>query len=639
MRREKNLRFVRTAADFIPNLLRGSRRDQEFGSDDGAMVSEHLRCDFSGLDGSHVRAAENERGRNSRPARAFGSAAYFVAACGRQSPLDVRATGLDVLRRAVPQEMDLHRLFRKISRGMAQRIAGVTLAVLSLTAAAQAQPKINGCAVFPANNVWNAPIDQLPLDANSDQYVATIGATRPAHPDFGSGLYNGAPIGIPFITVPGTQPKVNVTFDYDSESDHGGYPVPPNAPVEGGPSSTGDRHVLVIDQDNCVLYELYSAYPQPDGSWHAGSGAIFDLKSNALRPAGWTSADAAGLPIFPGLVRYDEVAAGEILHAIRFTVPQTRNTYIWPGRHEASSLTGTNYPPMGQRFRLKASVDISGFPAPVQVILRALKKYGMLLADNGSSWYLSGAPDDRWNNDVLHTISQIQGSDFEAVDESSLMVQADSAQVRGTATPVVNSVKNAGSYQTGAIAPGEILSIFGSGFNANAKVSFDGTAAPILYAGASQINLVAPYEIAGKTSTNMTVNVDGVISAPEAFAVAAAAPGIFIVLNQDYSINSAANPAAQNSVLVLYATGEGQTTPPGVDGKTATDVLPRPVLPVSVVVGGKNAILQYAGAPPNFIAGAMQINAQLPPGAGAGTSVPLVLNIGSFRTTVNVAIR
>jgi uncharacterized protein (TIGR03437 family) len=522
---------------------------------------------------------------------------------------------------------------------MAQRIAGVTLAVLSLTAAAQAQPKINGCAVFPANNVWNAPIDQLPLDANSDQYVATIGATRPAHPDFGSGLYNGAPIGIPFITVPGTQPKVNVTFDYDSESDHGGYPVPPNAPVEGGPSSTGDRHVLVIDQDNCVLYELYSAYPQPDGSWHAGSGAIFDLKSNALRPAGWTSADAAGLPIFPGLVRYDEVAAGEILHAIRFTVPQTRNTYIWPGRHEASSLTGTNYPPMGQRFRLKASVDISGFPAPVQVILRALKKYGMLLADNGSSWYLSGAPDDRWNNDVLHTISQIQGSDFEAVDESSLMVQANSAQVRGTATPVVNSVKNAGSYQTGAIAPGEILSIFGSGFNANAKVSFDGTAAPILYAGASQINLVAPYEIAGKTSTNMTVNVDGVISAPEAFAVAAAAPGIFIVLNQDYSINSAANPAAQNSVLVLYATGEGQTTPPGVDGKTATDVLPRPVLPVSVVVGGKNAILQYAGAPPNFIAGAMQINAQLPPGAGAGTSVPLVLNIGSFRTTVNVAIR
>ena len=522
---------------------------------------------------------------------------------------------------------------------MAQRIAGITLAVLALTAAAQAQPKINTCAVFPSNNVWNAPVDQLPVDANSDQYVATIGAARPAHPDFGSGLYDGAPIGIPFITVPGTQAKVAVTFDYDSESDHGGYPVPPNVPIEGGPSSTGDRHVLVIDQDNCVLYELYSAYPQPDGSWHAGSGAIFDLKSNALRPAGWTSADAAGLPIFPGLVRYDEVAAGEILHAIRFTVPQTSNTYIWPGRHEASNLTGMNYPPMGQRFRLKASFNISSFPAPVQVILRALKKYGMILADNGSSWYLSGAPDDRWNNDVLHTISQIHGSDFEAVDESSLMVQADSAQVRGTAAPVVNRVENAGSYQTGAIAPGEILSIFGSGFNAGAKVSFDGTEAPILYAGAGQINLVAPYEIAGKTSTNMTVNVAGVNSAPEAFAVAAAAPGIFIVLNQDYSINSAANPAAQNSMLILYGTGEGQTNPPGVDGKTATDVLPRPVLPVSVVVGGKNAILHYAGAAPHFIAGAMQINAQLPPGVGAGTSVPLLLNVGGFRTTVNVAIR
>ena len=209
-------------------------------------------------------------------------------------------------------------------------------------------------------------------------------------------------------------------------------------------------------------------------------------------------------------MRYDEVAAGEILHAIRFTVPETRNTYIWPGRHEASDLSGMNYPPMGQRFRLKASFNISGFPAPVQVILRALKKYGMILADNGSSWYLSGAPDDRWDNDALHTLSQLHGSDFEAVDESSLMVQADSGQVSGgAAAPVVNSVQNAGSYRTGAIAPGEILSIFGAGFNENAKVSFDGTAAPILYAGAGQINLVAPYEIAGKTSTNMTVNVDG----------------------------------------------------------------------------------------------------------------------------------
>ncbi len=523
---------------------------------------------------------------------------------------------------------------------MSHWIAGVTLTVLVLTAPVQAQPKIDACAVFPANNVWNAPVDQLPVDANSAQYVATIGASKPAHPDFGSGLYDGGPIGIPFITVPGSQPKVNVTFDYDAESDHGGYPVPPNAPIEGGSESTGDRHVLVIDQDKCILYELYDAHPKTDGSWHAGSGAIFDLKSNALRPAGWTSADAAGLPIFPGLMRYDEVAAGEIQHAIRFTVPETRNTYIWPGRHEASDLTGMNYPPMGQRFRLKASFDVSGFPAPVQVILRALKKYGMILADNGSSWYLSGAPDDRWDNDALHTLSQLQGSDFEAVDESSLMVQADSGQVRGgAAVPTVKSVENAGSYQTGAISPGEILSILGSGFNANAKVSFDGAAAPILYAGTGQINLVAPYEIAGKTSTNMTVSVDGVTSSSQALAVAAAAPGIFVVLNQDYSINAASNPAAQNSVLILYATGEGQTNPPGVDGKVATGVMPKPVLPVSVVVGGKNAIMQYAGAAPHFIAGALQINAQLPPGVASGAAVPLVLNIGTFSTTVNVAIR
>src|SRR5579864_6821972 len=524
--------------------------------------------------------------------------------------------------------------------GMGVRASGVMFAALVTAIAAKGQPQVASCEVFPSSNIWNTPVDKLPVDPNSSQYVATIGANAPAHPDFGSGLYAGGPIGIPFMTVRGTQPKVNVTFQYGDESDPGPYPIPPNVPIEGGAQSNGDRHVLVVDQDNCLLYEMWSSYPQPDGSWQAGSGAIFHLKSNALRPAGWTSSDAAGLPIFPGLVRYDEVAAGEILHAIRFTVPQTRNTYIWPGRHEASSLTGMNYPPMGQRFRLKASFDISGFPAPVQVILRALKKYGMLLADNGSSWYLSGAPDDRWNNDVLHTISQIQGSDFEAVDESSLMLQADSAQVRGgAAAPVVNSVENAGSYLAGAIAPGEILSIFGSGFNANAEVSFDGIAAPIVYAGASQINLVAPYEIAGKTSTNMTVNVDGVASAPEAFAVGAAAPGIFIVLNQDYSMNSAANPAAQNSMLILYATGEGQTNPPGVDGKTATDVLPKPVLPVSVVVGGKNAILQYAGAAPNFIAGAMQIKAQLPPGLAAGTSVPLVLSVGGFRTTVNVAIR
>lgn len=519
------------------------------------------------------------------------------------------------------------------------RWAVLVASALALAGAAWAQPRIGNCPVFPSNNVWNTPVDKLPVDANSAQYVATIGANATAHPDFGSGLWDGGPIGIPFVTVPGSQPQVKLTFDYDSESDHAGYPVPPGAPIEGGSSSTGDRHVLVIDRDTCVLYELYAAYPQPDGTWHAGSGAIFDLKSNALRPASWTSADAAGLPIFPGLVRYDEVAAGEIAHAIRFTAPQTRNTYIWPARHQASSRSGSNYPPMGQRFRLKPSLVVSPYPAPVQVILRALQKYGMILADNGSSWYLSGAPDERWDNDVLHTLSQLHGSDFEAVDESSLIVQPDSAQARGAAPPAVNAVVNAGSSQPGAISPGEILSIYGSGFDPSARVSFDGIAAPILYAGANQINLVAPYGLDGKSSTAVTVNIGGNITSAQSLAVAAAAPGIFVVVNQDLSINSAAQPASPNSVLVLWATGEGQTIPAGVDGKIATDVFPKPVLPVSITIGGKTGAIQYAGAAPYFIAGAMQVNVLLPPDTPPGSSMPLVLNVGAFSTTVPVAIR
>jgi chitodextrinase len=301
------------------------------------------------------------------------------------------------------------------------------------SALAQTGPSLEGCPVFPSDNVWNTPVDNLPIEPRSSAYVSAIGADKGVHPDFGSGLWEGAPIGIPYNVVPGTQPKVNITFDYADESDPGPYPIPPNPDIEGGDNSSGDRHVLVLDNDHCILYETWSTYPGQNGSWVAGSGAVFELRSNALRPDGWTSADAAGLPILPGLVRYDEVADGEILHAIRFTAPNTRRTYVWPARHYASSLTDLKYPPMGQRFRLKADFDVSGFSPEVQVILRALKKYGMILVDNGSAWFISGAPDPRWDNDhMVSELKEVKGSDFEAVDVSYLMIDPDSGQARQT---------------------------------------------------------------------------------------------------------------------------------------------------------------------------------------------------------------
>jgi hypothetical protein len=293
-----------------------------------------------------------------------------------------------------------------------------------------APPTLAGCSVFPADNIWNARVDRLPVDAHSAEYIATIGDTIGVHPDFGSGTWDGGPIGIPYVVVPGSQPLVSVSFGYADESDPGPYPIPPDAPIEGGPASAGDRHVLIVDRDRCRLYELFDAHLQADGSWRGGSGAVFDLRSNALRPATWTSADAAGLPILPGLVRYDEVATGAVRHAIRFTGSRTRKAFVWPARHYASSSIDPARPPMGQRFRLKSSFDVSPFPPRLQVILNALKLYGLILADNGSDWFISGAPDERWDNDELHLLNQVHGSDFEAVDVSSLIVDPDSGQVR-----------------------------------------------------------------------------------------------------------------------------------------------------------------------------------------------------------------
>jgi hypothetical protein len=267
--------------------------------------------------------------------------------------------------------------------------------------------------VFPADNAWNRDISNDPVDPGSAAMVASCGATAALHPDFGT-VYDGAPNGIPYIVVHSGQPTVPVSFDYADESDPGPYPVPLDAPIEGGSSSTGDRHVIVVDADAWKLYELYDAHPG-SSSWTAGSGAVFDLNSDSLRPAGWTSADAAGLPIFPGLVRYDEVAAGVIAHALRMTCPRTRKGYVSPARHQAGSSTDPTLPPMGARFRLKASVDISGFSPQIQVILTAMKKYGLFLADNGSAFYVSGAPDSRWSDNDLHNLSTLHGSDFEVV--------------------------------------------------------------------------------------------------------------------------------------------------------------------------------------------------------------------------------
>ena len=282
---------------------------------------------------------------------------------------------------------------------------------------------LRGKRLFPADNPWNEDISAMPVDPNSGNLITGIGLNTGLHPDFGT-VWAGAPNGIPYVVVSGSQTKVPINFTaYGNESDPGPYPVPPGAPIEGGMNGTGDRHVIVIDRDNWKLYELFSAYPVNGGaSWNAASGAVFDLNSNAVRPAGWTSADAAGLPVFPGLVRYDEVfEQGEIKHALRFTAQSTRRAYVYPARHFASSNTNPNLPPMGMRVRLKAAFDTSRFSPAMQVILRALKKYGMILADNGSNWYISGAPDARWNDDELSTLKAVKGSDFEVVQMGTII--------------------------------------------------------------------------------------------------------------------------------------------------------------------------------------------------------------------------
>jgi len=302
------------------------------------------------------------------------------------------------------------------------RLAGVALLALLMSAGAGgAVPTVGGCPVFPASSAWNQRVDRLPVSKDSDTLVRAIGLDSPVHADFGSGLYDGSRIGIPYVVVSGSRtPKSRPSFDYADESDRGPYPIPAGVPIEGAPHpDDGDRHALIVDRDTCTLYELYALH-RSGSRWAAGSGAIWSLRSNRLRPAGWTSADAAGLPILPGLARYDEASAGSIDHALRFTAPRTRRAYIYPARHYASDSSDPTLPPMGLRVRLKASFDTRGFPPQARVVLEALKRYGMILADNGSPWYISGAPDPRWSNDDLHSLGRLTGADFEVVDTSRL---------------------------------------------------------------------------------------------------------------------------------------------------------------------------------------------------------------------------
>jgi hypothetical protein len=295
--------------------------------------------------------------------------------------------------------------------------AAVVAAVVGGTAMAPARPVpgASRCPVFPRDNAFNQRVDRLPAAAGSAATVAAIGAGEPMHADFGSGTYEGHAIGIPYDVVGRGTPRSRVTFDYAGESDRVGYPIPPGVHIEGG----GDRHAILVDRDACHLYELY-ALERRAGRWHAGSGASWSLRSNRVRPAGWTSADAAGLPILPGLARYDEVRRGRIDHALRFTVRRTRRGYVYPARHFASSLTDRALPRMGERLRLKASVDISGLPRQARVVAQALKTYGMVVADNGSDWFVSGAPSSGWDNDQLASLRRLTGADFEVVDTSSL---------------------------------------------------------------------------------------------------------------------------------------------------------------------------------------------------------------------------
>ena len=326
---------------------------------------------------------------------------------------------------------------RRAGLGLFAALLGAALAPLTSGGPADAGapvPGATGCPIFPADNVWNTDISNLPVDPHSGQWLASMdAASTNLHPDFGPSYgAQSVPYGIPFTVVDSSHPKVNLTFQYADESDPGPYPFGSDTPIEGGQDSTGDRHAIMVDRSTCTLYELYDARYSASGST-AGSGATWNLGSDALRPAGWTSADAAGLPILPGLLRPDEVASGSVTHAIRFTAARTDQSYVWPARHQAGAASDPSLPPMGARFRLRSDYDISGYSAAAQVVLRAMQHYGLILADNGSNWYFQGSADNSWDVSLIDELKRVPASEFEAVDESSLMVSPDSGQARQSA--------------------------------------------------------------------------------------------------------------------------------------------------------------------------------------------------------------
>jgi hypothetical protein len=366
---------------------------------------------------------------------------------------------------------------------------------------------LGGFVPFPADNLWNRDISSAAVDSNSAALISYIGTSTAVHPDFGAGLYAGSSMGIPYVAVDSTQSPVTINFTaYGDESDPGPMPVPANAPIEGEPSPSGDRHVLVVDNNQCWLYELYNAAPASGGAWNADSAAVWDMLADEQRPYSWTSADAAGLPIFPGLIRYDEVAAGAINHAIRFTLQHSRAALTPPASHWAANSSDANAAPMGMRMRLKASFGVSGFSQKNQVILAALKKYGIIMADNGSSMYLSGAPDDRWDNDDLHNLAALTAADFEVIQMNPVytagnLPSGNAPQITSfTATPASVSAGNSVTLNWSVTGASYVIISPGIGAVRGTSVSFKPS-----HTGTYTLYATGPYG-RSQASVNITVN-------------------------------------------------------------------------------------------------------------------------------------